>query len=176
VVADLPPPPALVLRRADVGSAFTGRGGDVTNAEAARGAPAGFAARLVRWGRLEGYDVSFTRTMTPGNLQDGPLAIESSASLYRSAGGAHAAFVYARQHLVPAGYVPLPLGFRVGQEARQWVRQGEAGVGTVLQYLVIWRERNVDASIIVTGRVGVVSAADPAPLARRQDARIRAAL
>jgi hypothetical protein len=46
----------------------------------------------------------------------------------------------------------------------------------MLQYRLLWRERNVDASIEITGRVGVVSAADVAPLARRQDARIRAAL
>jgi hypothetical protein len=46
----------------------------------------------------------------------------------------------------------------------------------MLRYVLIWRERNVDAAITVTGRVGVVSAADLAPLARRQEARIRAAL
>ena len=54
--------------------------------------------------------------------------------------------------------------------------QGESGVGTLLRYVLIWRERNVDASIVVTGRVGVVSAAEVAPLVLRQDARIRAAL
>jgi hypothetical protein len=45
----------------------------------------------------------------------------------------------------------------------------------VLHYVLIWREHTVDASIVVTGRVGVVSAADLAPLARRQEARIRVA-
>ncbi len=55
-------------------------------------------------------------------------------------------------------------------------QRGESGLGTMLQYVLIWRERNVDASIVLTGRVGVVSAADVAPLARRQQARIRAAL
>jgi hypothetical protein len=147
----------------------------VSNADAARGLP-GYGARLARWGRLEGYDIVFGRRVGPATLQDGPILVESSASLYRGPGGAHSAFTYTRQHFVPPGYVPLQLGFAIGQEARQWVRQGEAGVGTVLQYLVIWRERNVDASIIVTGRVGVVSAADPAPLARAQDRHIRASL
>jgi hypothetical protein len=69
---------------------------------------------------------------------------------------------------------------RAGPHSRrggpQWVRQGESGLGTMLQYVLIWRERNVDASIVLTGRVGVVSAADVAPLARRQETRIRAAL
>jgi hypothetical protein len=102
--------------------------------------------------------------------------VKSAASVYRSAAGARAAFSYARHHLVPRGYAPLALGFAVGQEARQWVSQGASLFGTMLHYLLIWRERNVDASIVITGRVGVVSAYDVAPLARRQQHRIRAAL
>ena len=171
-----PTPSTLVLRRADVGQAYTGRGAPVDNAEAARGAPAGFATKLARWGRIAGYQVDFARSAGPAALQDGPLEIQSSASVYRSEGGARLSFAYARRHLVPAGYAPLALAFAVGDEARQWVSQGQSGLGTVLHYVLIWRDRNVDAAIVVTGRVGVVSAADIAPLARRQQARIRAAL
>jgi hypothetical protein len=148
----LPQPSACVLRRSDVGAAFT-----------ASGAPAG----------TNGYRVDFTRRT--GSLQDGPLFVRSSASVYRSARGAREALAYTARH-VATGYVPLPLGFSVGRDAHQWVRQGESGVGAMLQYLVLWREQNVDASIVITGRVGVVSAADAAPLARRQEARIRKAL
>jgi hypothetical protein len=174
--AATPPSPAvLVLHRADVGRAFTGRGQRVDNANAARGGPPGLAARLARWGRVDGYDVEFFRSVGPATLQDGPVTIESSASVYAGRAGAHAAFAYTRQHLVPAGYVPLALGFTIGVDARQWVRQGASGLGTLLQYLLVWREGRIVASIVVTGRVGVVSAADVAPLARRQDARIRAA-
>jgi hypothetical protein len=148
----LPQPSVCVLRQTDVGAAFT-----------ASGAPAG----------VNGYAVVFTRRS--GSLQDGPLFVRSSANVYRSARGAREALARSARH-VASGYVPLPLGFSVGQEAHQWVRQGESGVGAMLQYLVVWREHNVDASIVITGRVGVVSAADAAPLARRQDARIRRAL
>jgi hypothetical protein len=169
-----PPPATLVLHRADLTTAYTGRGARVDNAAAARGAPPGFAARLARWGRIDGYEVDFTRHT--GTLQDGPLELKSSASVYRRTAGARTAFAYARLHLVPRGYVPLALGVRLGDEARQWVSQDESGVGTLLEYIVIWRTRNVDASIALTGRVGVVSAADIAPLARKQDLRIRAAL
>lgn len=171
-----PQPATLVLRGADVGAAYSGRGAVVSNAEAGRGGPPGFAPRLARWGRIDGYQIDFTRRAGVGTLQDGPLEVKSAASVYRSGDGARRAFVYARGHLVPAGYVPLPLGFTVGDEARQWVSEGASGLGTMLQYVLIWRERTVDASIVVTGRVGVVSAADLAPLARRQDARIRAAI
>jgi len=171
-----PDPATLVLRGTDLGHAYTGRGARVSNTEAARGAPPGFAARLARWGRVGGYEVDFTRPANPAGLQDGPLAVQSTASVYRDETGAGAAFAFARRQLVPGGYVPLALGFAVGEEARQWVSQGESGLGTVLHYVVIWRERNVDASVTLTGRVGVVSAFDVAPLARRQEARIRAAL
>ena len=149
--AALPQPSACVLRRSDVGPGFSGRGTPIGS---------------------HGYEVVLTRRT--GSLQDGPLEVQSSASVYPSASAAHTVLV--SRHRLPVGYVPLPLGFSIGQEARQWVRQGEAGVGTVLQYMLIWRSRNVDASLVITGRVGVVSAADVAPLARRQQARIRAAL
>jgi len=131
---------------------------------------------LARWGRVDGYQVDFRRPARPGTLQDGPLEVTSSASVYRSESGGRVAFAYARRHFVPAGYAPLALGFALGEEAYQWVSQGESGVGTLLRYVLIWRERTVDAAIVVTGRVGVVSAADVAPLARRQEARISAAL
>jgi hypothetical protein len=172
----LPRPQTLVLRRADVGRAYTGRGARVGNAAAAHGAPPGYATKLARWGRIGGYEVDFTRAAGAATLQDGPLLVRSSASVYRSESGAHAAFAYARRHLVPAGYVPLALGFSVGEEARQWVDQRGSSLGALLQYVLIWRERNLDASIVLTGRVGVVSAFDVAPLARRQEERIRAAL
>jgi hypothetical protein len=164
------------LRRADLGRVYAGRGERVDNVAAARSGPPGFAAKLARWGRVDGYQVDFTRRASLATLQDGPLEVESSASVYSSTSGARAAFTYARQHLVPTGYVPLALGFAVGEQARQWVRQAASGLGAMLQYLLIWRERTIDASIIVTGRIGVVSAADLAALARRQESHIRAAL
>jgi hypothetical protein len=171
--AATPQPATLVLRSSDLGPGYTARGVRVGNADAVRGAPPGFAAKLTRWGRVTGFEVDFTRPARQATLQDGPLEVRSSASVYRSATGARAAFAYARGHLVPNGYVPLALGFAVGEEARQWV---SGDLGTMLRYVLIWRERTVGAAIVVTGRVGVVSAADLAPLARRQEARIRAAL
>jgi hypothetical protein len=175
-VPPTPPPATLVLRPADLGAAYSDQGTRVGNTSAARGAPPGFGAKLARWGRIGGYEVDLTRRANPATLQDGPLEIKSSASVYRNKTGARAAFAYARRHLVPRSYVPLALGFAVGEEARQWVSQGESGLGTLLEYILIWREANIDASIVLTGRVGVVSAADVAPLAHKQESRIRAAL
>jgi hypothetical protein len=172
----VPQPGTLVLRKGDLGAAYSAQGSKVSNADAARGAPAGFAARLRRWGRVDGFEVDFTRRIGVGGLQEGPVEVKSAASLYRTRAGAHGAFVYATRHLVPIGYVPLPLGFSVGDEARQWVSDAASRLGEMLQYVLVWRERTIDASIVVTGRVGVVSAADLAPLARKQQARILAVL
>src|SRR6516165_12119955 len=109
-----PPPPAtLVLQGSDVGPAFSGQRAAVSNADAARGAAPGFAAMLARWGRVEGYEVDFTRRVGAGTLQDGPIVVKSSASAYRRPGGAHLAFLYATRHLVPTSFVPLRLGFGV---------------------------------------------------------------
>jgi hypothetical protein len=170
---------ALVLRPADVGKGFSVRSretGRRATAEAPISRPRGLLERLARWGKIGGCQVDLVRRLSAAALQEGPLEVVSSASVYRTGSGARAAFAYARRSLVPAAYAPLPLGFRLGQEARQYVRGGPSAVGTLLVYLVVWRQRNVNASLVIVGRVGVVSAFDVAPLARRQEAHIRARL
>jgi hypothetical protein len=170
-------PMALTLQRGDLARAWqTESAHAVSNAAAAHDGPPGFAALLRRWGRLGGYRVEFTRAATAKGLQEGALAIQSSASVYRTAAGAHAAFAYDHKHLVPRGTARIALGFRLGDEASEYVSQNASGVGDLLEYTLVWRERNVLASLVVIGRVGVVSAADVAPLARSQDRRIRRSL
>jgi hypothetical protein len=120
--------------------------------------------------------LDFTRAATLATLQDGPLEVKSSASVYRRERGARAAFAYARRRLVPRDYVPLALGFAVGEEARQWVSQRREWPRNDASVRADLARGAVAAAIVVTGRVGVVSAADLAPLARRQQARIQAAL
>jgi hypothetical protein len=167
-------PQALVLHRRDIAGTWqTEVAHTVSNAAAARDGPPGFATLLRRWGRLDGYRVELTRAATATGLQEGPLAIQTSASVYRTAAGAHAAFAYDRKHLVPRGTARIALGFRLGDEASEYVSQNASGVGDLLEYTLVWRERNVLASLVVIGRVGVVSAADLAPLASAQDRRIR---
>jgi hypothetical protein len=117
------------------------------------------------------YTVEFVRPTTATGLQDGPLLIESTAERRRNVAAAHAAV----RQAVPRGVATLDVDYRLGDEAREYVVQLGSTVGALLRYTLVWRDASVLASIVVVGRVGVVSAADLAPLARAQEARIKAA-
>ena len=176
LAATAPSPRALLLRSADLPAGFAGGGAAVvrvSNAAAARDGPPGFLHELRRWHRVVGYRIVFSRPASATGLQEGPLEIRSSASVYESATGAKAALAYTRLHLVPEGTARIALGFPLGDGALEYVSQNASTIGALLVYTVIWRERRVVASVVVVGRVGVVSAADVAPLAQRQDRRIR---
>ena len=135
-------------------------------AEDPLGTAAGPLTRFARWGKASGCRVDFVRPVTAIGLQEGPLEIVSSATVYRGEAGARAAFAYAARSLVPAAYVSLPVDFPLADRSREWVRQGTSSFGTMLVYLLLWHDRNVNASILIVGRVGVVSAASLAPVAR----------
>ncbi len=170
-----PDPAQLVLRLGDLprGFAVSQAGtGSVDDAQAAEGGPPGLRAKLERWGRLGGYRVRFARPVSLATMQEGPFEIRSEATVYRSERGAAAALAYTAR-LVPKSFVPLPMGFELGQQARQYVVSTSAYGLESLGYVVIWREGRVDASISLTGRLGVVSVGDLAPFAKKQDARIR---
>jgi hypothetical protein len=110
----------------------------------------------------------------PLGIPEGPVEVRSLASVYKTAPGAAAAFAYARNFLVPTSFAPLALGFSVGDAARQYVAGGITGQSLV--YVLIWREDRVNASLVLSGRLGELSAGDVAPLARAQQARIVAEL
>jgi hypothetical protein len=73
---------------------------------------------------------------------------------------------------VPRHTAGLAVGYRLGDAAHEYVVQLGSALGALLRYTIVWREGSVDASVTVTGRVGVVSAADLAAPARAQQARI----
>jgi hypothetical protein len=172
-------PCRLVLGAGVLGSSYAVRsrleGADAI-AEDPLTSPPGLPARLARLGKTGGCRVDLVVPVTAKGLQEGPLEVISSASVYDGTAGARAAFAYAARSLVPAGYGSLALGFGLADAAREWVRLGAIGYGTMLVYLLLWRDRNVVASLLVVGRVGVVSAATLEPLARPQELRIRSAL
>jgi hypothetical protein len=165
-------PAALVLRLGDLPQGFAVSRTGTGPVEG----PTALATELRLWGRLGGYRVRFSRPVSLATMQEGPFEIRSEAVVYRSGRGAAAALSYTVRHLVPRQFVPLPMGFRLGQQARQWVVSTSAYGAESLGYVVIWREGRVDASISLTGRLGVVSVGDLAPFAKKQDTRIRRAL
>ena len=145
-------------------------------AEAPTSGSAALVARLAAWGKESGCEADLVLPISAKGLQEGPLEVISSATVYRSRAGARVAFAYASRSLVPAGYGKIPVGFGLGDAAHEWVRQGSSGLGAMLVYFVLWRERDVNASILIVGRVGVVSEGSLELLARPQERRIRAAL
>jgi len=144
---------ALVLHRADLPPGF--RTGTAV------------ASRLA--GGSAGCRVVYSRATTAAGLQEGPLQIQSAAVRYPSAAAARTAFA---RTPAPRGTARLALDYRIGAQARQYVSENESGFGQLLEYWLVWREGAVEASLLVIGRVGVVSAADLAPLARAQERRI----
>lgn len=162
VSAQAPNPAALVLRLGDL--------------------PRGFAVSPIGTGsvRVPGaaaaYRVRFSRSVGLATMLEGPFDVRSEAVVYSSERGAEAALAHTTRSLIPRSFVPLPMGFRLGRQAHQYVVETNAYGAASLGYLVLWREGPVDASISLTGRLGVVSVGDLAPFARKQDARIRRAL
>jgi len=169
-------PAALVLRLSDLPIGFlqVSDSGTVSNAGAADGGGPALLARLSRWGRTVGYESHFIRVRPQRGIPEGPVEIRSLASVYRTATGAAASFAYARRFLVPTSFSPLALGFTIGDAARQYVGGGLSGESLV--YILIWRKGRVNASLVLSGRLGELSAGDVAPLARAQQARIVAEL
>ena len=133
-------------------------------------------SRFAVWGKESGCEADLVLPLTARGLQEGPLEVISSSTVYRTNAGARASFAYAAHRLVPVDYAELPLAFSLADGAREWVRQGTSRVGTMLVYFLLWRDRNINASILVVGRVGVVSAASLEPLAVPEERRIRSAL
>ena len=129
--------------------------------------PHGFVRTHVA-GSSASYRVEFARATTAAGLQDGPLAVLSSAAVYGSRTAAHAAL----QRSIPRGAAGLAVGYRVASEAHEYVVQLGSALGALLRYTLVWRDGTIDASVTVIGRVGVVSAADLAAPARAQEARI----
>lgn len=125
-------------------------------------------ARTQAGGSVARYHVAFSRVNGAAGLQEGPLEIDSTVVVYPGQGAARAAL----RRAVPRNTAGLAVGYRLGDAAHEYVVQLGSALGALLRYTIVWREGTVDASVSVTGRVGVVSAADLAAPARAQEARI----
>src|SRR5690349_10689314 len=86
-------PAALVLRESDVPAVYRvdPGSGSRSNAEEAEATHIP-RATVDRWGRIDGYSVLFSRPPSVKNRRDGFSAITSSASVFRTAAGAHAGY------------------------------------------------------------------------------------
>lgn len=161
----------LVLQPADVGNVFQqfdeGR-------QVAADAPGGSRSEANRFGRQEGWKARYHRSGTPQTK--GPIVIESRVDLFESSDGAEdeleAAEADAGQTEPGWELLERP---QLGDDARAMTVVQGSGQTAVRHYLVIWREANVTASVLVNGFEGKTDLDDTLALARKQARRINQA-
>lgn len=173
-----PDPKTLVLRLSDVPAGFERTtGSHVSNAQAARagGLP---LSRYVGWGRIDGYVVKFSRKAFAGSVRNGVLGIDSTATLYRAASGAHSAFIRWAATAAESSQgkiTPVVVGTRLGDESRAFrVETTNGGVHT-LEFVVGWRAGRFDGVVTTSGTAGRLDSQSAFDLAKRQQLRMRSA-
>ena len=155
-------PKRMVLRLSDLPTGFAlDHAYYADNVRAAKESQTPLAL-LVRWGRINGYQVDYARA---GNR--GILHVRSVASRYGTAKGAADSLHYAFSE---AGRVFT--GTRIGTESRMYTATVNSQAVPVVGYAVFWRSRTVKAGIVAAGVKGTVRATDAVALARKQQARI----
>jgi hypothetical protein len=171
-------PRTLVLATTDVGPGFEvdeTLTGPVSNAEVARGRPAGYEAKLEEWGRTGGFARQVRREGKAGSGVRAADGVNSVASVYEDEDGASESFATGVRDYGQAGFAPQgELG--IGDEGRIFRGTATLGGRQVEYTVATWRRARVIASVVVEGDVGRVSPATLKDLARKQDRRIDAAL
>jgi len=170
----------MVLRLGDVPAGFSlVKGYSLDNARAAKESKSATAADFQRWGRITGYEVDFSRDAITGLL-----VINSNVGLYKTSVGARDSlrdsFATATKPNRFNGqlitFKRVAIGSSLGQEARMYTAQLSNQGFNVTLFAVVWRYKTVKAPLVTGGLQGTVDAKDAATLAKKQQARIVAAL
>jgi hypothetical protein len=152
----------LVLQPEDLSAAFSqfdqGRQGIVDR-------PAGERSDPARFGRIDGWKSRFRRAGSART--SGPLVIASLADLFESADGAKDEL----EAFDGSGFDAIDEP-ELGDEARAWESLQGGGTAGVRYYLIVWREENATASLLVSGFEGRITLDDALGLARKQAARM----
>jgi hypothetical protein len=166
-------PATMILQLGDLPRGFDLEGARVvTNAELTR---SGVNKKdYGRLGRVTGYDASYSALAVSGLT-----AVDAFASVYKTSSGAHASL------MLTVAQVRNRRGSTVeqlsavrgpGNEALVYRATSKSGSVRVDQYTVAWRHGSVFAEVIGGGRAGTIDSTQIIALAKRQDARIAAAL
>jgi hypothetical protein len=137
--------------------------------------PGGERADPERFGRTGGWKARYRR---PGSAATaGPLVVESRVDSFESAGGAERELRAHRDELEEQVLHPSNLDLveikQLGDEAVALTQDADAP-GTLVSHTVVWRFRNVSASVTANGFGGKLTLADVVALARAQQRRLAA--
>jgi hypothetical protein len=133
-----------------------------------------FSGRDAR-GQITGYEADYTK---PG-VRDGLIRVASKAVVFASPAAAHAFLKVTYAH-PPAGGAPFTrarTSWRLGDESRLYLQSATGSVSGVrlAVYLVLWRSGRILGSLNGGGIAGTFSPSEVVALARKQQARMRAA-
>jgi len=152
----------LVLQPRDLPAGYTSIGGGAQNPFTAG------SADPKRFGREGGWYADYRRA--PGATA-GALIVQSAVDVFGDSGGAGKELDAQRSRFGAANGVSLP---QLGDESFA-ARVAAAGATGAVVYTVVWRQRNVASSLVVTGLKGKLARPNVTALARRAAARVGAA-
>jgi hypothetical protein len=151
----------LVLQPSDLPPGYTSIGGGASNPFTAG------SADPTRFGRKGGWFADYRR---PPAVTTGALIVQSAADVFGDAKGA-ARELAADQRRLAANAIPAP---GVGEESFASRVMG-AGKPAAVVYTLVWHQRNVTSSLVVTGLDGKLRIGQVVALARRAAAHVTAA-
>ena len=179
--AKAPSPSRMVLRLSDLPPGFVTvarETGPRTNADIVREFGRSIAPKLVRWGRLSGYDAIYRQR----DLQTGPLpgvlTFSAFVSLYRTAAGAHASQASRQNGCRRKEFQRIPLAGRRAPGPDTLVCTEATTInGTRLRrFLVQWRNGRATAGVAVAEIAGATTPQAALRAAYEQNGHMAAAL
>jgi len=169
----VPDPRSLGLRLQDLPAGFKVKSASVKSAAAAVNEGGVSLAELRSWGYVTGYFAVFGRDVGLSDALNGAIAIESTASVYRTKRGAEKSLASSAAACNKPPAQELSVGAKIGDEVHLCSVVKRSGGYTFQSYVVLWRRGDLKASVLVTGIEGGVSPDQALSLARVQDKRMR---
>jgi hypothetical protein len=181
VAASGPAPSGMVLRASDLPPGFLvvqGETGPYTNSDVVRDFGPAIQPKLRRWGRMTGYRALYRQRDIKGGALPGVIEFGASATLFRSARGAHAALADRAGGCRNKTFTIIGLGGHrpVGPDTRVCTRGRRFGTARVRIFLVQWRNRRATGGVYVAAFEGAVTPVAALTGARKQNRRMTAEL
>jgi hypothetical protein len=168
-------PKALVLAVSEVPAGFSGSPGQYLSLPSLAKQSGVSVAQYRAWDYESGYEIIFSAESGAKGWGTGPLGITSGAIVYRTAGGARAAYLSANKQCPKLHGKYVSIGGRIGDQS--FVCAFSSVNLPTPDYDVYWRRGAVEGFSILGGQSPrAVSALHAVELARTQDAKDESAL